>query len=162
MRRLLAILGFFFLAACPQGGSGPPAGMISMFEGACPDGWTRYTPLDGRFPRGSTLAGAQGGAEEHAHSFDITARTSKDGAHAHPLAAGEPIEVDAGFFGHIGIHEGFLQAFEEAGRVREKASRAQAITEPAESHDHLISVQGDSEAAPSLPPYLDLVFCKKD
>lgn len=80
-----------------------------MFDRDCPEGWTRYTEMDRRFPRGGLQAGELGGGEEHAHSFDITARTSKDGA-----------------------------------------------------HDHMISVQGESQTSPSLPPYLNLVFCRRD
>jgi hypothetical protein len=151
------------LPGCPgQSGPGLPAGLIAAFERECPDGWSRYEALDGRFPRGAAVAGSQGGQAEHAHGFDLTARTSKDGAHQHALAAGEPVEVDSGYFGHVGIWKGTLQAFEEGGRVREKASRALGRTEPEPAHDHLISVGGDSEPSSSLPPYLDLVFCRKD
>jgi hypothetical protein len=49
-----------------------------------------------------------------------------------------------------------------AGRDRERPARARARTESQGSHDHLISVQGDTQAAEHLPPYLDVVFCRKD
>lgn len=143
-------------------GGASPSGMIALFEGVCPAGWSRYSPLDGRFPRGSSMGGTSGGGEDHSHVFDITARTSQDGTHAHVLAGGEPIDVDKGFYGNIGIFNGYLQAFEEAGRDLIKASRARALTEEAAKHDHLISVSGDSSAAAVLPPYLDLVFCRKE
>lgn len=139
-----------------------PSGLIAMFEGVCPQGWTRFAPLDGRFVRGANQAGGIGGEPEHAHPFDITARTSKDGDHVHMLAGGEKVEVDTGFYGHIGIYKGYLQAFEEGGRVRSQVVRARAVTDSDGAHDHLISVTGDSETAAHLPPYLDLVFCKKD
>ena len=38
----------------------------------------------------------------------------------------------------------------------------QGVTEPAGAHDHLISVQGETEPKVAVPPYLDLVFCRKD
>jgi hypothetical protein len=136
--------------------------MIAMFDRDCPEGWTRYQQIDGRFARGAVQAGETGGDEGHVHTFDITARTSKDGAHVHMLASGDPIEVDSGFFGHVGILKGYLQTFEEGGRDRTKASRARAVTDSDGDHDHLISVQGDSEQSVSIPPYLDLVFCRKD
>ncbi len=160
----LLVLGLLTaLSGCPgQGGGGLPSGLIAAFDRECPDGWTRHEALDGRFPRGAPAAGATGGEPEHAHAFDITARTSKDGAHEHPMAAGEAIEVDPGFFGNVGLWKGYVQAFEEGGRVREKASRALGKTELEGAHDHLISVTGDSEAASSLPPYLDVVYCRKD
>ncbi len=100
--------------------------------------------------------------ESHSHTFDITARTSKDGDHVHMLARGDSIDVDRGFFGNVGIYKGNLQAFEEGGRDRAKAPRAKAVTDSDGAHDHLISVQGDSEPASSMPPYLEVVFCRKD
>jgi len=166
MRRALIITWLLILplvGGCPgQSSSDLPAGMIAMFDGKCPGGWTRYEPLDGRFPRGAELPGATGGESEHMHAFDITARTSKDGAHVHMLAMGENVEVDPGFFGNVGIYKGYLQAFEEGGRDRKKASRARAVTDEDGAHDHLMAVQGDSESASSLPPYLEVVFCRKD
>jgi hypothetical protein len=150
-------------SACDRGGqAGTPTGMIAMFDGVCPEGWTRYAALDGRFARGADLAGGIGGEEDHAHAFDITARTSKDGAHLHMLAGGEKVDVDSGLFGHIGISDGYLQAFEEGGRMRTRAQRARAVTDSDGAHDHLISVTGDSEAAGHLPPYLDVFYCRKD
>jgi hypothetical protein len=160
----LALLGLLAaLPGCPgQAGGGVPSGLIAAFDRTCPDGWTRYEGLDGRFARGAPEAGAAGGEAEHAHAFDITARTSKDGAHEHPLAAGEAIEVDPGFFGNVGLWKGYVQSFEEGGRVREKASRALGKTDLEGAHDHLISVAGDSEASSSLPPFLDVIYCRKD
>ena len=157
------VLLLFCTAACSQQSEGGiPSGMIAMFDRECPDGWTRYTEMDRRFPRGALQAGELGGQDEHIHSFDITARTSKDGAHLHMLATAERIEVDSGSYGNIGIYEGYLQAFEEGGRDRRRARRARAVTDTDGAHDHLISVTGDSDAAGTLPPYLELVFCKKD
>jgi hypothetical protein len=151
------------LSACSgSSGGGVPTGMIALFDGECPDGWARYGHLDGRFPRGNSTAGETGGEDEHTHTFDITARTSKDGSHHHMLAMGEKVDIDKGTFGHIGIYKGYVQAFEERGRDRTGVPRARAVTDDDGSHDHLISVQGDSESTPNLPPYLDLVFCQKE
>lgn len=44
-----------------------PSGMIAMFDAACPSGWTRFTALDGRVPRGGAAYGPTGGADEHSH-----------------------------------------------------------------------------------------------
>jgi len=151
------------VASCNRGDATPfPPGMIAMFDHECPDGWTRYQQMDGRFARGGLQAGETGGDEGHIHSFDVTARTSKDGAHVHMLAAGEPVDVDPGAFGSIGLYDGFLQAFEEGGRDRTKASRARTVTDTSGAHDHLISVQGETEPKLALPPYIDLVFCRKE
>lgn len=154
---------FIAVSACSGGGGGAmPSGMIAMFDGACPDGWSRFEPLDGRFPRGAAMGGHVGGSETHGHTFDLVARTSREGAHEHNLAGGELIDVDTGFFGTLGIWNGYLQAFEEAGRDREKTPRARARTEAEGAHDHLISAQGDTQVAEHLPPYLEVVFCRKD
>ena len=166
MKRIIFILHVStigLLAACSQQSSpAVPTGMIGMFDGLCPQGWTRYDLLDGRFPRGGEQPGASGGEPEHVHTFDITARTSRDGVHLHMLAMGENVEVDPGFFGNIGIYKGYLQAFEEGGRDRKKAARTRAVTDEDGSHDHLISVQGDSAATSNLPPFVEVVFCRKD
>ncbi len=161
---VLALVSLFTLS-CDFGSSdGLPSGMIAMFEESCPDGWSRYTALDGRFARGAEIPGSTGGQDEHVHSFDITARTSKDGAHTHMLDSGENIDVDTGFYGNIGIYKGYLQAFEEGGspNARARATRALATTDSAGLHDHIISVTGDTQPASSLPPYLDVIYCKKD
>lgn len=42
--------------------SGIPSGMIAMFAVACPSGWTRFTALDGSFPRGAATYGGAGGS----------------------------------------------------------------------------------------------------
>jgi hypothetical protein len=157
------ILLLLCAAACSQqSGTSIPSGMIAMFDRECPDGWTRYAEMDRRFPRGALQAGELGGGEEHTHSFDITARTSNDGIHIHMLAMGEEIVVDPGTWGYVGIFKGHLQAFEQAGKDRTKAPRAKAVTDQDGAHDHMISVQGESESSPSLPPFLNLVFCRKD
>ncbi|MBN2495282.1 MAG: hypothetical protein JXR96_11865 [Deltaproteobacteria bacterium] len=159
---LIALLACSLLPACETTPGSVPAGLIAMFEQDCPAGWSRVESLDGRFARGAVVPGRSGGAETHTHAYDLVARTSTDGEHAHELEGGEPVQIDRGIFGHLGIHEGYLQAFEEGGRSRSSAPRAMARTAPQAGHDHLISVQGDSEPASHLPPYQELVFCRKD
>lgn len=40
-----------------DGADGVPPGAIMLFDQDCPDGWSRYTLLDGRYPYGSATAG---------------------------------------------------------------------------------------------------------
>ncbi|MBI2104706.1 MAG: hypothetical protein HYT90_03870 [Candidatus Omnitrophica bacterium] len=47
-----------------------PSGMIALFDGGCPRGWTRFGALDGVLPMGWPSAGATGGDTVHEH--DIT------------------------------------------------------------------------------------------
>lgn len=156
---LMALLA---LSCSTSGGPGIPSGMIAMFEGECPSGWSRYLPLDGRFPRGAAQAGGEGGSERHTHYTEFTARTSREGEHQHNIAGGEEVEIDRGVFGDIGIFQGALKAFEEGGHDRTKAVQARAYTEAAPAHDHFLSVRAESEETEHLPPYLELVFCRKD
>lgn len=44
-----------------------PAGSIAMFDNSSPDGWTRVSALDDRFPRGAEMYGGTGGAATHTH-----------------------------------------------------------------------------------------------
>lgn len=167
-RFVFLLVGWLVLAgwACQRsaGESKVPPGMIAMFESGCPEGWTHFEPLDGRLPRGAQQAGGLGGSEEHRHAFDLDAHTSKEGEHEHALALGEMVEIDYGFFGHVGVYKGYIQAFEEGGApgARIKVGRAMAKTDPGGGHDHLMNVQGDSRPASSLPPFLELVFCRKN
>ena len=50
-----------------EGLDGMFTGMISMFNVDCPVGWTRFSDLDGKFPRGDTVAnyGLTGGSNEY-------------------------------------------------------------------------------------------------
>lgn len=44
-----------------------PFGLIGMFSGNCPSGWTRFTALDNMFPMGGPTYGTAGGAASHSH-----------------------------------------------------------------------------------------------
>ena len=46
-----------------------PSGAICMFKSSCPDGWTRVSELDGKFPRGAASYGGSGGAASHNHPY---------------------------------------------------------------------------------------------
>ncbi|MBI2885032.1 MAG: hypothetical protein HYY15_02540 [Candidatus Omnitrophica bacterium] len=56
-------------AAWQSAGSTFPTGMIAMFNAACPLGWTRLAALDGRFPLGGVTYGTTGGGASHTHNF---------------------------------------------------------------------------------------------
>ena len=48
-----------------------PSGLIAMFAGPCPSGWSRFTPLDNAFPMGGSNYGATGGSATHSHSLGL-------------------------------------------------------------------------------------------
>ncbi len=48
-----------------------PAGVVLLFDGTLPSGWTRYTALDDRYPRGETTI-ANAGTSTHRHTIGGT------------------------------------------------------------------------------------------
>jgi hypothetical protein len=113
-----------------------PSGMVAMFAGSCPAGWTRFTEMDGRFPRGASTYGATGGSETHTHSGS----TSGAGNHTHGISG--PSERRSA----TGWNEHFASAWHNHEIY------------PAGLHAHSLLIN----AANHLPPYRDIVFCKKN
>jgi hypothetical protein len=102
-------------------------GMIAMFDGDCPAGWTRFSALDGRVPRGGTTYGATGGADTHQHEVNPPATDT-----------GQDFDLTAG--GYFDTTAGTLKY-----------------------HKHNVDIPAfDSAAASSWPPFLTIIFCKKD
>jgi len=122
--------------------NGVPSGMIAMFDSACPAGWTRFAALDGRFAQGSTVYGGTGGAATHTHAVDppIT-DTSTVADHKHTQTGG-------GLLGGPGPHEPAEEGFQTSANG---------------GHSHTVNIASfASDAASSLPPYVNVIFCRKD
>ncbi len=49
-----------------------PAGVIAIFDGTLPTGWTRYSAQDGYYIRGENTVGTTGGSNTHSHSITGT------------------------------------------------------------------------------------------
>ncbi len=66
-----------------------PAGAIFMFAGECPEGWSPFDALDGRFPRGAVAYGETGGGETHGHSVPAhshsMSHTHSESSHSHGM-----------------------------------------------------------------------------
>jgi hypothetical protein len=77
---------------------GSVLGMIAMFAGSCPTGWTRFAALDGLFPMGGATYGATGGSATHSHSLLIygTAAGSNGGAIGTTQGQGTALQYFAG------------------------------------------------------------------
>jgi len=118
-----------------------PVGMIAMFATACPPGWTRFSALDDKFPMGANTYGTTGGAAQHTHGID------PDGAHSHTTSA---VKTKPGNDPSAGWVLG-----PATGWVPEVPS---TNTSQVSNHDHGALTRLSS----SLPPYLTLVFCRKD
>lgn len=104
--------------AWPSGGV-IPSGMIAIFDTSCPAGWTRFTALDNRFPRGAATYGGTGGSVSHAHSYSGTTEPPSN-----------------------------------------TTRRGDHMTCASSYHRHKYS--GVTDPASHLPPYLNVVWCKKD
>jgi hypothetical protein len=67
-------------------GGGVPDGLIAIFDGSCPAGWTRMAAFDGQVLRGADVYGATGGSATHNHSIDPAATdSSSGGSHGHGI-----------------------------------------------------------------------------
>lgn len=59
--------------------TGIPSGMIAMFDTSCPEGWTRFTALDNKYPKGAAAYGATGGSDAHGHTATISPHSKNYG-----------------------------------------------------------------------------------
>lgn len=143
---------------------GLTSGLIVIAQAACPSGYTRVSAFDGLFLRGSASYGGVGGAETHSHtagSYASAAHTHTAGSYA--VAAhdhgntGTPsstVEVDAS---GVGVQ------FDVASQshTHDIPMASPAVTGTSGSGGGA-SITGTSATASSLPPYIDVIFCKKD
>jgi hypothetical protein len=106
-----------------------PSGMIAIFQGSCPSGWTRVADFDGKFLRGAATYGGTGGSSTHTHTIDP------------PSTNTSGIVSDDWYY-------------------QDATSGDQDISW---RHHHTVDIAAFSSGSAShLPPYIDVVFCKKD
>ena len=145
--------------------SGIPSGAIAMFTGLCPSGWTRYTSLDDRIPMSGSASGAGGGNPNHTHSYtDMpthshvilgqSATTSSNGGHQHTLSTGSP-------------YSGGSTATKNWGgstwRTNDSNDHTHSVTIAARDTESTgVSPASTGNANVGLPPYQEVVFCKKN
>ncbi len=159
--------------------TGAPSGAVVMlteadaasYGGACPPGWSRYVAMDGRFPKGAPSGISSplnsGGVATHYHTYSqipahthsipaMNVTTPSDGSHSHnfpfsTLASGTGIAS---------------QTSATASDMRETSSggaHTHTFTYPAFSTGSSGgSASANSSTASSLPPYAEVIFCKKD
>ena len=112
-----------------------PQGAIMMFDTDCPAGWTRDIALDSRFPLGSASYGTLGGVDTH--SASISTAVSEGG----PIGVGTPTGATNGEY----LEDIANQYFERASK-----------------HTHTISFDGAGSSFTQLPPYISVIYCKKN
>jgi hypothetical protein len=173
--------------------AGVPDGMIGVFDGACPPGWTRMGAFDGLALRGAPAYGGTGGADTHNHRVNPPdTGTSQDGAHAHGTnlttrGIGHTHTVDPpgttssdqsqnhehGYFsGSSGTmmtagitrdHNHSVDIGPFTSGSTDPTDRYADGTNSAGNHTHSVDIAGfDSDDSGSWPPYIDVVYCKKN
>jgi hypothetical protein len=174
--------------APPPGSAGAsvPPGLIAMFDTSCPAGWTRFAALDNRFPLGYPAYGSAGGADQHYHDYS----GSTDGAGGHSHNYGNAHQTDnSGNHSHSFSGSGrtdsepndYIRADAEndvsaSGQYHSHSFSYSGETSGAGDHSHTVQVYGSVDSAPNhshgfsgstgwsshIPPYLTMVFCRKD
>jgi hypothetical protein len=162
-----------------SGGSTIPSGLIAIFESGCPSGWSRVASLDNRFPMGSTGFGGTGGNTQHRHG--VGGNTSSIGSHAHSFngqgngygkargdieivtknANGDTFTYDGGGSSRqtIGTHYHDIDHYQELDvEVQHVDVDGNTSSEP--GHSHSFSV--NSDYADHYPPYIGVIWCRKD
>ena len=110
---------------------GIPSGAIMLFDASCPNGWTRFSDLDGRVPRGaSTYGGTTGATETHTHSGP---------SHTHSMSHVHHYDC-------TNCHGGLWT--KDLGNTDPTTTGAAGT--------------GSTGSASSWPPYLNVIWCKKN
>jgi len=180
------VTAMLFYSKTARGGF--PTGLIVLYDAACPSGWTRFSALDGKYPKGATGYGGTGGANTHTHDYsDLpqhyhtnTAATGSASNHTHGSSG-----LGSGNAGAHAHTAGTLKyTLDESGwAVRSTSTTGNSTSsagghshsvggtsDAAGSHNHDLSLDIDStgvaspvtESESSEPPYLEMIFCKKD
>ncbi|MFB0510019.1 MAG: hypothetical protein ACETVX_05940, partial [bacterium] len=140
-----------------KGNGAVPSGMIGIFDGACPTNWTEVTGYQGKFLRGDTVGnvGGTGGTSTHTHgagSFAVNPAPTNTGNqsvnHTHSVTV-PGIWTQSGTDRWVG----------QAGAFNSTGASV--------DHTHTVDigstgVTGNSDSAGTLPPYINVVYCKKD
>ena len=133
-------------------GTAVPSGMIAIFDTSCPSGWTRVSAFDNRTLVGAVSYGTTGGAATHDHAVDLV--TDSNGAHTHTGTTNTTellLNTDFAQSGGLEFVTGISNAVHD-----------HAFTTGSDgAHTHTITT-GSVDAASSWPPYITVVFCKKD
>jgi hypothetical protein len=168
-----------------------PSGMIAMFDQSCPSGWSRFSQLDNLFPLGASTYGGTGGSATHSHTVNPhTHSISIDGAHSHTVNAHthsiSGTTSNASLTGSITTYNGNFQVTDgqcEIGLATESSifpptstsqhnhsinltsGSASPGTDTQGSHNHggqTGSASPGTDTQSNIPPYLNVVWCKKN
>jgi len=132
-----------------------PAGIIAVFDAACPTGWTRVAAWDGQFVRGAASYGGSGGTSLHGHTTPVHAHTTPD--HYHHITIGALNYTYGVFVVFTSAADKNLLASAGAGSARGAVG---LISDGAGTSGN--NVPGNWGDGSTVPEYVDVVFCKKN
>ncbi len=176
-------------AVGPLAGQLVPPGMIAMFAGPCPTGWTEYTALRGRFPRGEPAGNSgsldTGGSDdavvvEHTHA--ISASSAAAGDHSHSVSGSTNVagshthSLDLGMgYGAGALDQSRGRADQNSpanrwgGAILPSGDHQHAVnggTSTNGSHSHAVAASAASSGVPgagrNVPAYKEVIYCSKD
>ena len=133
-----------------------PPGMIAMFAVSCPTGWTEYTAMRGRFPRGepngdAASLGSGGSDDEVVVSHSHTTGSAGSHAHTQNVTANEGLCPGSGL-----SRRDFVQ-----DTAASLCNYPQTTTSTDGSHSHSVSTTGVSGAGANRPAFQEVIYCRK-
>lgn len=149
------------------------ADITNLYGGACPPGWSRYSDLNTRFPKGAASGGATGGASNHTHTYTGVK------AHTHNVPAyGVTLE---GAGDHWHEYDTLGGGTNSGLHVTSSRNTTYKNTAAAGSHEHTVTIPAHNTANPKrtsddaagvatgttgsashLPPYQEVIWCVKN
>ena len=153
------------------------ADITTLYSGACPLGWSRFTDLDARFAKGANTGEetgfSTGGATTHTHDYTETV------SHSHTVGALNPTTNNTGSHDHR-VKEGggsgdtglFLAANSTPGGsdTTNNSNHTHTFELPVHNTENTKRTSdsssgvatGVTEAVGSETPYQEIIFCEKD
>lgn len=153
------------------------ADITTLYGGACPTGWTRYTALDAKFPKGAPTGVVSplnsGGNLTHTHTY------TEIPEHTHTVLAQGPTATN-----NPGTHSHSIKKQGSSGGASLGLANNQSVTtggtQTAGAHNHSMDIpqhdtnltkrtsddasggaSGTTEAVNNEPPYQEMIFCQK-
>jgi len=136
-----------------------PSGLIAIFDTTCPSGWTRVSAFDYNLLKPSPSYGTTGGEQSHTHAVNLSDYTSfsPNPFSLYPLYEGNTSWAAMGY--------------ESSGEALYMFPHDSSGSWPITSLLPLVSwkvpaptigASGLGGTSEPYPPYIDVVFCKKD
>jgi hypothetical protein len=158
-----------------------PTGAIILWDqsSSCPSGYIRVTALDGLFPRGAATPGGTGGAATHSHDISHNHSVSVD-PHSHAMphthATGTTTNYSDYHWVNNSLPYPMLLSYVTANHDGERSSNLAAYnhthgdtgqpsiptTSNATATGSTVSISTTTSGpASNIPPYYDVLFCRK-